>query len=115
MLLIPGWCWRAGKAKGRDGGLREPDIHGSGVKRHDPGVYSFHMVVTGEGREVQHVRGLRSLHLRSKNIFFPSLSQGAESSLFQQRDAELQVFETNTSPVHFSVLGMTLGSHSLFS
>lgn len=50
MLLVP---------EGRDGGLREPDVHGSAVKCCDANVYSFQVVITGEGREVQHVRDLR--------------------------------------------------------
>lgn len=45
--------------KGRDSVLREPDVHGSAVKCCDADVYSFQVVVTGGGREVQHVRSLR--------------------------------------------------------
>lgn len=45
--------------KGRDGGLREPDVHGSAVKCCDANVCSLQLVITGEGRVVQHVQGLR--------------------------------------------------------
>lgn len=61
-LRVPepsGCCWfqagAGGQAKSRDSGLREPDVHSSAVKHCN--VYSFQVVVTEEGREVQHVRG----------------------------------------------------------
>lgn len=58
----PGCCWfQAGaglQAERRVGGLRNPEVYGSTVKCCNADVYSFQEEVTGEGREVQRVRGL---------------------------------------------------------
>lgn len=57
-----GCCWFHAspglQAKCRNGGLRNPDVYGSTVKCCNANVYSFQEVVAGEGKDVQHVRGL---------------------------------------------------------
>lgn len=69
--------------KGREGGLREPDVHGSAVKCCDANVCSFQVIIAGEGRgsacEIDRL-------ISGARIFYPSLSQGAERAAHSSKE-----------------------------